>query len=268
MALSAAAGSGRPAVFRPLADLLAVVLLVAVLAPAAVVFSNLSMWDRYQQPWPAFLCGAACCGLAAVARRPGRLLLFAALLGVAAVYLTIVHAQTGPGLRLADERARLHILQWLRLLRDGAAIHDDLAVNTWTTGLAWLAGMWAAWAALRAGWHWLVLVLAGAVLLSSIGYTHDWPSAGLVVFVVAALLFLAQRNSEARRRDAARRGLPASAPGAAASAGYAGLIVAGSAALVALGWVLPAAHWRLPELPRQHAPSHSGFSLVSVEAAR
>jgi transglutaminase-like putative cysteine protease len=268
MASLAATGSGRPAALRPLADLLAVALLLAVLAPAAIVFSDLSLWDRYQQPWPAFLCGAACCGLAAISRRPGWLLLLAVLCGVAAVYATLVHAQPGPGLRLADEQARTHLLQWWRLLRAGEPIHDDLAVNAWTTGLAWLAGMWAAWAALRAGWHWLVLILAGAVLLSSIGYIHNWPSLGLFYFLIAALLFLANRNSEDRRRDAARRGLPAARPGLGAGLGHAGMILVGVAALVALGWFLPAARWRLPDLPRSHSGAAGGTSLVSVQSTR
>ncbi len=268
MAFSAAAGSGRPAVFRPLADLLAVALLLAVLAPAAIVFSNLSLWDRYQQPWPAFLCGAACSGLAAVSRRPGWLVLLAGLCGVAAVYATLVHAQPGPGLRLADEQARMHMLQWWRLLRQGEPVHDDLAVNAWTTGLAWLAGMWTAWAALRAGWHWLVLVLAGAVLLSSIGYTHNWPSAGLVCYLVAALLFLAQRTAESRRHDAARRRIPAATASIGASLGHTGMILTGAAALVALGWALPAARWRMPDLPRSHSAANGGSSLVSMQSTR
>lgn len=268
MASFAAAGSGRPAAFRPLAGLLAVALLIAVLAPAAIVFSNLSLWDRYQQPWPAFLCGAACCGLAAVARRPGWLLLLALLLGVAAVYTTLLHAQPGPGPRLAEAQARAHVLNWWRLLSDGKPIHDDLAVSAWTAGLAWLAGMWAAWAALRAGWHWLVLVLAGAVLLSSIGFTHNWPSLGLICYLVAALLFLAQRTGEVRRWEAARRGLPAAAPGVRAGLAHACLVLAGAAALVALGWAVPAVRWRLPDLPRPHSTANSGTLLVSIQPTR
>ncbi|GEM_PF-3320243 len=266
MTCPAAAGSGRSASFRPLPDLLSLLLLVAALTPAAVVFSRLSLWDRYQQPWPAFICGAACCGLAAVARRPAWLLLLALALGVAAVYATVLRVQPGPGLSLADDQARTHLLQWWRLLRDGDAVHDDLAVSAWTTGLAWLVGMWAAWAALRAGWHWLVLTLAGAVLLSSIGVTHRWPSAGLVLFLYAALLFLARQNHARRRADAARRGVPAALSGGRAAVAHAALVLAGAAGIVALGWVIPGARWRLPEFMHGHASRQTTGSQASSQS--
>jgi hypothetical protein len=265
MASPAAAGPRRPAVLRPFSDLLSVALLVAALAPAAVVFSRLSLWNHYQQPWPAFLCGAACCGLAAVARRPGRLVLLALALGVVAVYATLLQAQPGPGLRLADAQARAQVMEWWRLLRGGEAIHDDLAVSAWTTGLAWLVGMWSAWAALRAGWHWLVLALAGAVLLSSIGYTHNWPSGGLIAFLFAALLFLARQAHRDRREDAARRGMPFSRADGSASIAHAGMVLAGVAGVVAFGWLVPGARWRLPQLPKEHARPPSGSLLAGIQ---
>ncbi|HLZ69170.1 MAG TPA: hypothetical protein VKV26_04590, partial [Dehalococcoidia bacterium] len=269
MASPAAAGSGRTAAARTPSDLLSVVLLVAVLAPGAVVFSGLDVWARYQPPWPAFVCGTACCGLAATARRPGWLLVLALALGLAATYATLLQAQPGPGLRLADEQARLHLLHWLRLLWRGEAIHDDLAVSAWTSGLAWLAGMWAAWAALRAGWHWLVLTLAGALVLSSIGYTHNWPAGGLIVFLFAALLYVSQQQALQRRQDAVRRGLEASpATGRRAGVAHTGMVLSGAAGLVALGWLIPAAHWRLPRLPENRPPAGSGSALGAGQIER
>ncbi len=264
-----AVAAGRAGPVRLLPDLLTLGLLLAVLAPVGVVFGQLSFWQRFQQPWPAFLAGALCCGLVAMLRRPGWFLLAIVLVGVLATTLVMYRLMPGPSLALRDEQFRDRLQLWLTQARDGQQVYDDLAVVLWSTLAAWTAGMWAAWAALRAGCHWLVLAAGGAVLVSSIGYLPHWPAAGLAVYTFASLLFLARLNHRLLVASALVRGVPRQGGGRTAWAAYGTAVAAGAFGLVAIGWLTPALRWQAPPLHRQSVPSAGGgVQFYAAGAAR
>src|SRR5437764_1145591 len=118
---------GRRAV-GPLPDLLTLVLLLAVLAPVGVTFGRLPLWHAFTQPWPAFLAGAFCCGLAAMQRRASPWLLAVLVLGALATAFTLYRLMPGPTLALRDHQLRTLVHQWLTALRNGQPVYDDLAV--------------------------------------------------------------------------------------------------------------------------------------------
>jgi len=257
-----ATGSG-PGV-QPLPDLLSLLLLLATLAPAAFAVSALDFWRAYDAPWPAFLAGAALCGLAAMLRRPAWALAGLFVLGIAVAVFAL--AREIPGLSAWErfEAARTLLLTWARAIRHGDVVRDNRAVVFWTVLAAWMAGMWAVWAALRVGWHWLVLGLAGAALLSATSYHPGWPSFWLAAFTFSALLFVARIHY---RIDLLRAQLAGKAPARSASV-YAtvmhALLVAGAAAaLVVAAWLLPALRWQLPaSLRPRNLGGPGGFSFV------
>jgi transglutaminase-like putative cysteine protease len=261
---AAPARSARSA--RPLPDLVSLTLLLAVLAPVGVTFSRLSLWHGFTAPWPAFLAGALCCGLATTQRRACWWVLAVLVLGIVATALTLFVLVPGPSLALRDEQVRSHLLLWINGVRDNTQIFDDLAVDAWSTAAAWLIGMWLAWAALRAGWHWIVLAVCGATLAGTIRYLPNWPPESMAVFAFAALLLLARIHHRALVADAEQRGVPR--PGRSLRAWSAQLtaITSGAAALVLGAWALPAAHWRAPVLVHT-SPSVAHRSGIAISTA-
>src|SRR5437763_1853837 len=97
-------GDGRVA--RPLPDLLSLVLLLAVLAPAGVMIGRLPVWHGFTPPWPALLAGAFCCGLASMQRRTGWWLLVTVVLGAGATAIVLYRLVPGPTLALRDAQLR------------------------------------------------------------------------------------------------------------------------------------------------------------------
>src|SRR5438132_12946456 len=93
-------GNGR--LLRPLPDLLSLLLLLAVLAPAGVMFGRLPIWHGFTPPWPAFLAGALCCGLAAMQRRAGWWLIATLVLGAGATAIVLYRLVPGPTPALRD----------------------------------------------------------------------------------------------------------------------------------------------------------------------
>jgi transglutaminase-like putative cysteine protease len=257
MALTLPAGRGRtlgsaPGA-QPLPDFLSLLLLLAVLLPVGVVLGRLDFWQPYDQPWPALLAGAAACGLAAMLRRPGWALVLVMALGVGAALFALARdIPAGDGWQ-RFEAARTLLLNWARLVKDGQPVQDNRAVTFWTVLAAWMAGMWASWAALRAGWHWLVLGLLGALLLSVTSYLPGWPPLGLALFTFAALLFLARVHSRRLAAEAQVRGRGPLRPAALPSVIVHGAFVAaGAGLLVGLAWLVPALHWHTPASWRPH----------------
>jgi transglutaminase-like putative cysteine protease len=248
----------------PLPDLLSLLLLLVVLAPVGYTFGQLEFWRMYDQPWPAFLAGAACCGLVAMLRRPNWALFGVLLLGIGAALFALARdIPVGDGWQRFTA-ARTLLLDWARMVRDGQPVQDNRAVTFWTVLAAWMAGMWASWAALRAGWHWLVLALAGALLLSTISYLPGWPAAALALFTFAALLFVARVHHRRQTADAQWRGRAPQRwmqPSAALTHGAA--VAAGAALLVGVAWLLPAVRWHAPSAwrPRNLSRSLGGISI-------
>jgi len=247
-----------------LPDLLSLILLLAALAPVGVEFGRLEFWRPFTQPWPAFLCGAACCGLAAMNRRAGWWLLAALVLGALATTVTLYTMLPGPSWALRDSQLRELVATWIQQLRDGQPIFEDLAVDAWTTAAAWLVGMWMAWAALRAGLRWLVIGAAGAVLVSSIGYQPHWPAAGLALYLFAALLLLARLHHRDLLADAAARGLMLGRAGASVRAVNLIAVGAGAAALVALGFMAPVGRWHTALWQPHRVRSLGGVTFSSA----
>ncbi|MHB8577500.1 MAG: transglutaminase domain-containing protein [Dehalococcoidia bacterium] len=241
-------------------------MLLAVLAPVGVTFSRLSMWHGFTVPWPAFLAGALCCGLATTQRRAGWWVLTVLVLGIVATVLTLVVLVPGPSLALRDEQVRSHLLLWINGVRDNTQIFDDLAVDAWSTAVAWLIGMWLAWAALRAGWHWIVLAVCGATLAATIRYLPNSPAESMAVFAFAALLLLARIHHRALVADAKQRGVPRPDRSLRAWGAQLTAITAGAAALVLGAWVLPAAHWRAPVLVHT-SPSIAHRAGIAISTA-
>jgi transglutaminase-like putative cysteine protease len=257
-----ATGSGPGA--QPLPDLLSLLLLLATLAPAAFAVSALDFWRPYDAPWPAFLAGAALCGLAAMLRRPAWALAGLFVLGIAVAVFALAREITGFSAWERFEAARTLLLTWAQAIRHGEVVRDNRAVVFWTILAAWMAGMWAVWAALRVGWHWLVLGLAGAALLSATSYHPGWPSLWLAAFTFFALLFVARIHY---RLDLLRAQLAGKAPARSASP-YAtivhALLVAGTAAaLVIAAWLVPTLRWQLPAALRpRNLGEPGGFSIA------
>lgn len=261
-------GDGTPA-SRPyplVPDLLSIALLLAVLAPVGIEFGRLSFWDRFTQPWPALLCGALCCGLAALNRRPGWWLAVVVALGGLFTAVALYRLMPGPSLALRDQQLRAYLLQWIDQLRGGQEVYADLAVDAWSTAAAWLVGMWAAWAALRAGWHWLVLAAGGALLASTIGNLPHWPATALAVYVFAALLFLAWLHQRRLVAGALVRGDSREPGGGRAWSLHLVAVAAGALVLVGIGWLSPAVHWQAPQLAHRPRPS-AGNGLHFFPAA-
>ena len=248
----------------PLPDLLSLLLLLAVLAPVGYTFGQLDFWRLYDPPWPAFLAGAACCGLVAMLRRPSWALTGVLLLGVGAALFAVARdLPAGDGWQ-RFEAARTLMLNWARMVRDGQPVQDNRAVTFWTVLAAWMAGMWASWAALRAGWHWLVLALAGSLLLSTISYLPGWPTAALALFTFAALLFIARVHHRRQTADAQWRGrAPQRWAQPSAMLTHGAVVAGGAALLVGVAWLVPAVHWHAPSAwrPRDLGRSLGGISI-------
>ena len=246
-------------------DLPSLLLLIVVLAPVGVVFGKLPFWARFTQPWPAFLCGASCCGLASMNRRADWWLVVVIVLGACFTAAVLYGLMPGPTPAFRDQQLRSHLLLWFHQIRDGQEVYDDLAVDAWSTAAAWAVGMWAAWAALRAHWHWLVVGAAGAVLASSVGNLPHWPSTGLALFVFASLLFLARIHHRGLVERAIARGDVRQPAGASAWSSHIAAVAVGGVALVAIGWIAPAVRWRAPQYAR-HATATDNRGLVFVPA--